>query len=55
LRKRINGGPLINIGLGQFGKNNERRALNKHRKLENIHSPWKKFQNSINVVPLIWP
>jgi hypothetical protein len=30
----------INIGLGKFGKNNERRALNIHRKLENIHSPW---------------
>ena len=32
---------------------NEHRALNKDRKLENIRSPWKKFQNLINVGPLI--
>jgi hypothetical protein len=46
----IDVGQGINSGLGKFGKNNEHRDLNKHRKHENISSsPWKKFQNLINV------
>ena len=63
----IDVGQRINVGPGNFGKNNKRRALNKCRawnkmwqlrlkkptKFENVHSPWKKFQNLINVWPLI--
>ena len=32
---------------------NKCRAFNKPRKLENIHRPYKKLQNLINVGPLI--
>jgi hypothetical protein len=44
LTQRINAGPSINVGIGLIGKNNEGTALNKHRKLENICSPWKKIK-----------
>ena len=40
----------INVGPGKFGNKDKRRAL---IKLENIHSPWKKFQNLLKVGPLI--
>ena len=54
-------------GPGKFVKKNKCRAFNKRRagtkctkimlqkniKLENISRPWKKFQNLINVGPLI--
>ena len=60
-------GQGINVGPGKFAKKNKHRALNKHRawtkcanlyykktiKLENICRQWKKFQNLINVGPLI--
>ena len=60
-------GQVIKIGPGNFGKNNNHRALNKCRawkkmcqlvlknpkKLESISNIWKKFQNLINVGPLI--
>ena len=59
----------IDVWPGNFVKNNNHRALNKPRawnkmcklvlkkpkKLENICSLWKKFQNLINVGPLIRP
>ena len=41
---------------GKFGKKNTQnvqRFFDKKIKLENIRSPWKKFQNLINVGPLI--
>jgi hypothetical protein len=46
LESRIDVGPgklkkILSVGLGKFGKNDEYRALNKHRKLENICSTWK--------------
>ena len=57
----------INVGHGKFVKKNKGRALNKRKawkkcaklcykkfiKLENICKPWNKFQNLINVGPLI--
>ena len=48
----------INIGLGKFGKKNKQNIqtyVDKKIKLENIRSPWKKFQNLINVGLLIRP
>ena len=67
LESGIDIGQGISIGPGKFVKKNKRRALNKHRawtkcanlcykkpiKLENICRPWEKFQNLINVGPLI--
>ena len=67
LESGIDVGQGITVGPGKFVKNNKRRALNKCRastkcanlcykkpiKLENICRPWGKFQNLINVGPLI--
>ena len=67
LESGIDVGQGITIGPGKIMKKNKRRALNKRRawtkcanlcykkpiKLENIHRPWEKFQNLINVGPLI--
>ena len=67
LESVIDVGQEINVGPGKYVKKNKRRALNKHRartkwvklcykktiKRENICRPWKKFQNLINVGPLI--
>jgi hypothetical protein len=67
LDSRIDLEQVINIAPGNFGKNNNHRALNKCRawnkmcqlvlknpkKLESISNIWKKFQNLINVGPLI--
>jgi hypothetical protein len=67
LESGIDVGQGINVGPGNFGKNNKCRALNKHRawnkmcklllkttkKLENISSPRKKLQYLIKVGSLI--
>ena len=67
LESLIDVGQGINVGPGKFVKKNKHRALNKRRaltkseklcykksiKLENICRSWKKFQNLINVAPLI--
>ena len=67
LESGIDIGQGINVGPGKFVKKSKRGALNKRRawtkcaklcykkpiKLENICRPWKKFQNLINVGPLI--
>ena len=67
LESGIDVGQGITVGPGKFVKKNRRRALNKRRawtkcanlcykkpiKLENICRLWKKFQNLINVGPLI--
>ena len=67
LESWIDVGQGITVGPGKFAKKNKRRALNKSRawtkcanlcnkkpiKLENICRPWEKFQNLINVGPLI--
>ena len=67
LESGIDVGQGITVGPGKFVKKNKHSALNKHRawtkcaklcykkpiKLENISRPWKKFQNLINVGPLI--
>ena len=67
LESGIDVGQGITVGPGKFVKNNKRRALNKRRastkcanlcykkpiKLENTCRPWGKFQNLINVGPLI--
>ena len=67
LESGIDVGQGITVGPGKFVKKNKRRALNKRRawtkcanlcykktiKLENIRRPWEKFQNLINVGPLI--
>ena len=63
----IDVGQGITVGPGKLFKKNKHRALNKHRawtkcpnlcyknpiKLENICRPWGKFQNLINLGPLI--
>ena len=49
--KRLNVRTWINGRPGKFGIKNERRAFNKPRKLENIHSPWENIQNLINLGP----
>ena len=63
LESGIDIGQGITIGPGKFVKKNKHRALNKRRaltkcykkpiKLENICEPWEKFQNLINIGPLI--
>ena len=67
LESRIDVGQGITVGPGKFVKKNKYRALNKRRtwtkfanlcyknsiKLENICTPWEKFQKVINVGPLL--
>ena len=67
LESGIDVGQGIAVGSGKFVKKNKCRALNKHRawtkcanlcyknpiKLENIYRLWEKFQNLLNVGPLI--
>ena len=52
----IDVGQEINEGSVKFGKKNKKNMqayVEKKIKLENIRSPWKKYQNLINVGPLI--
>ena len=56
LESGIDVGQGINVGPGKFAKKNKRRAnlcYKKPIKLENICRSWEKFQNLINVGPLI--
>jgi hypothetical protein len=61
LESGIEVGQGITIGPGKFVKENKHRARTKcanlcHKnpiKLENICTPWEKFQNLINIGPLI--
>ena len=67
LESGIDVGQGIPVGPGKFVKNNKRSALNKRRactkcanlcykkpiKLGNICRTWEKFQNLINIRPLI--
>ena len=53
LESIIDVGQGINVEQGKIDKKNKYSALIMHRKLENIHSPWKQFQHLISVGPLI--
>ena len=50
-QKIINIEPSINVGLGKFVEKNECMALNKPRKLENIHNPRKRRAFNMTVGP----